>query len=76
MQEAVNQQRSGSVESSREGCTAIAGMSGLKCQITVSLGVTELGEQILEADALLSLADQALYQAKRKGRNRVCIYHD
>ena len=56
--------------------TAIAGMAGLKRQVTISLGVSELSEQILETEGLIGLADQALYEAKRKGRNRVCVYRD
>ena len=55
---------------------AIAGMTSLKRQITISLGIAELGEQILEAETLLGRADQALYEAKRKGRNRACVYRD
>ena len=54
----------------------IAEMMGLKRQITVSLGVAELSEQITQAEALMGLVDQALYQAKRKGRNCVCVYED
>lgn len=38
---------------------------------TVSMGVASLGEQSIEADALLELADAALYRAKRAGRDRV-----
>jgi diguanylate cyclase (GGDEF)-like protein len=54
----------------------IADNTGFKQQITVSLGVTELSEQILEAEVLLDRADQALYEAKKAGRNCVCIYDD
>jgi diguanylate cyclase (GGDEF)-like protein len=51
---------------------AIAEMTDLKRQITVSLGVTECDQNTLEAEALLDLVDQALYEAKRRGRN--CIW--
>jgi diguanylate cyclase (GGDEF)-like protein len=38
---------------------------------TVSLGVAELTPEMKEPDDLLTLADSALYEAKRSGRNRV-----
>jgi diguanylate cyclase (GGDEF)-like protein len=37
--------------------------------VTISLGVAELGKD-LDADRLLKAADEALYRAKRGGRNR------
>ena len=39
--------------------------------VTVSLGVSELREGVDSADMLLKLADEALYKAKREGRNAV-----
>lgn len=39
--------------------------------ITISVGVAALRPEMSEAHALLVAADQALYDAKRKGRNRV-----
>ncbi len=39
--------------------------------ITVSIGIA-LSDEVTEAKQLLFLADQALYQAKQQGRNRVC----
>jgi diguanylate cyclase (GGDEF)-like protein len=53
----------------------VAELNGLKSQITVSLGVSELGNQNIKAEALLDQADKALYEAKKKGRNQVCLYH-
>lgn len=46
-------------------------------RITVSIGVAH-DRQGLPAglDKLLSYADQALYQAKRQGRNRYCVHGD
>jgi len=47
------------------------GRSGLKIPVTVSVGVSTIsGEQDTIAD-LTKRADQALYQAKTTGRNRV-----
>jgi len=46
--------------------------SGLPLQFTASLGVATLKDSDTNIDTLLSQADQALYQAKNQGRNRVC----
>jgi len=43
-----------------------------KRSITISLGVAELKHN-LSADAWLKSADDALYEAKRSGRNKVCV---
>ncbi len=39
--------------------------------ITVSIGLA-ISDELTDAKQLLFLADQALYQAKQQGRNRVC----
>lgn len=46
-------------------------LDGANLAVTVSIGIASLGPQARSCDAVLSLADQALYQAKRSGRNRV-----
>ena len=40
---------------------------------TVSIGVAELSDEMADEQALLQAADRALYAAKRRGRNQVCI---
>jgi diguanylate cyclase (GGDEF)-like protein len=48
---------------------------GREIRLTISLGVAsqEAGEAV-DRDDLLNRADQALYRAKRQGRNRVCLH--
>lgn len=41
--------------------------------MTISIGVAELGDKTTSFDALLNQADNALYEAKRNGRNRTII---
>ncbi|MCP4693174.1 MAG: diguanylate cyclase [Desulfobacterales bacterium] len=43
----------------------------MNIKITVSQGVAELSEGLDAPDALLNKADAALYEAKKRGRNRV-----
>jgi len=43
--------------------------------VTVSAGVATIPEaRIADSQALIAAADQALYEAKRTGRNRVCLW--
>jgi diguanylate cyclase (GGDEF)-like protein len=46
--------------------------NGLPVQFTVSIGVSALASADDKLDALLARADEALYQAKESGRNKVC----
>ena len=43
-------------------------------QVTVSVGVAGLGPEIDDTDNLIKHADEALYRAKREGRNRVITH--
>ena len=42
--------------------------------VTISIGVSEAASSSLDLDSFLRCADEALYAAKRAGRNRVEIY--
>jgi len=44
--------------------------------LTISIGVAALSQKITDPQTLIKKADQALYQAKREGRNRIAIYDD
>jgi diguanylate cyclase len=46
-------------------------VSGNTIRITISIGIACLDETTRTLDALVELADRAMYQAKRNGRNRV-----
>ena len=43
-------------------------------KVTLSAGVASLDETCADLGALLSRADKAMYDAKRGGRNRVCLF--
>ena len=45
-------------------------------RITVSIGVGSFPEDTKNVADLVTLADNAMYQAKRSGRNRVCLHRD
>jgi diguanylate cyclase (GGDEF)-like protein len=53
---------------------SVAAITDIKRQITVSLGVAVLSKHTHKPETLLRQADQALYEAKRTGRNRVCVF--
>ena len=43
-----------------------------KTHVTASIGIAGLSKQAITEDDLIRKADAALYQAKKKGRNRIC----
>lgn len=43
--------------------------------LTVSIGITEMTERHKSFEQLINDADQAMYQAKKKGRNRIEVTH-
>ncbi len=48
--------------------------SGEKINITVSIGVAQRDKEINNPELLIKQADEAMYQAKEKGRNRTVLY--
>lgn len=50
-------------------------IDGIDIQVTVSLGISYFPQPALvDADLLLRQADQAMYQAKSSGKNKVCVF--
>jgi len=48
--------------------------NGTRIPVTISVGVTAIPDStITDAAAFLADADKAMYEAKRSGRNRVCV---
>ncbi len=41
--------------------------------VTISLGVTEVHHADRDSETLFLRVDEAMYQAKKQGRNRVCV---
>ncbi len=51
----------------------VAESAHLPSQVTVSIGVSAVGEETSSIDSLIEAADEALYQAKEHGRNQVIV---
>ncbi len=56
--------------------TVAARVGGRDLMLTLSIGVSSFPEDTRNVADLVTMADNALYQAKRSGRNRVCLYRD
>jgi len=54
--------------------SSVADLSGLKQPLTVSVGISILHQAEYGAEMLLKQADQALYEAKRTGRDLVYVF--
>ncbi|MDX6377822.1 MAG: hypothetical protein QOE98_2125, partial [Gaiellaceae bacterium] len=50
--------------------------AGREIAVTASVGAARASGQLDGPDDLIDAADQALYVAKRRGRNRVCLFTD
>lgn len=62
-------------ESMREGIAALGGPEpGIGFQVTASFGVANTRHGDIDLRSLMAQADLALYQAKRSGRNQVCLH--
>ncbi len=53
--------------------TEVRSPGGELIPLTVSIGVASWSDRLLETEALINAADEALYQAKEQGRNRIVI---
>jgi diguanylate cyclase (GGDEF)-like protein len=68
---------SGGVEAARKLRASIEEATfqfeGTVIPVTISLGVAEWKPGVADAQDLMKIADDKLYEAKRTGRNRVCV---
>lgn len=56
--------------------TVVTRIGARDLKITLSIGVSSFPEHTGRMQELVQLADDALYQAKHSGRNRVCLHKD
>lgn len=48
--------------------------SGKVIRLTISIGIAIFLTHATDSDAILSMADEAMYQAKQSGRNKIVVY--
>ena len=46
------------------------------CTVSASIGIAQSNRPDLDVDVLLQRSDLSLYEAKRKGRSRYCVYQE
>jgi diguanylate cyclase (GGDEF)-like protein len=56
--------------------TVVTRIGAKDLMITLSIGVSSFPEDTRKTADLMGMADAALYQAKRSGRNKVCLYKE
>ena len=56
--------------------TLVTRVSDGELRVTVSIGVSSFPSDTTNGADLVTMADDALYHAKRTGRNRVCLYRN
>ena len=66
----------GALEVAERIRAAIKVSSNLKHPLTLSMGISTLHGNEIEADVLIQQADFALYKAKRTGRNRIYVFEE
>jgi PleD family two-component response regulator len=44
--------------------------------VTISAGICSLSDTVLDKDDLIKKADRALLQAKKMGKNQICVWKD
>jgi diguanylate cyclase (GGDEF)-like protein/hemerythrin-like metal-binding protein/PAS domain S-box-containing protein len=49
-------------------------IDNISCSVSASIGVTFFSQSVNTPELLLHYADQAMYQAKRKGKSQYCFY--
>jgi diguanylate cyclase (GGDEF)-like protein len=47
-----------------------------KATLTISVGIAEFSEDAKDKQGFIHCADQALFEAKRLGKNRVCVWEE
>ena len=65
---------SGALEASRKIRAAVAQLSTLKRHISVSIGLVALHQADMDAESIIQQADVALYESKRRGKNRISFF--
>jgi len=55
----------------RSGVPRLVAQVNITREVTASLGVATVGGHVVDPEQLVAAADKALYQAKKRGRNRV-----
>jgi diguanylate cyclase (GGDEF)-like protein len=64
----------GALEVAERIRAAMTVSADFKHRLTLSMGISTLRGNNIEADMLIQQADIALYEAKRTGRDRICIF--